>query len=139
MGQGRATRYDRAVQLLLRLLINAAALWVATQLITGITAPADWRLLLVVALVFGVLNAFIKPVLLILSLPFLVITLGLFTFVINAVMLMLTSSVSGALGLGFHVAGFWPALLGSLVVSIISIALSVFVSSETAPPPPRRS
>ena len=125
--------------ILIRLLINAAALWVAAQLVSGITLPADWRLVLVVALVFGVLNAFIKPVLLLLSLPFLIVTLGLFTFVINALMLMLTSSLSGALGLGFQVAGFWPALLGALVVSIVSIALSTFASSE--PPPaqtPRR-
>lgn len=121
--------------LLIRLLINAAALWVATQLVGGITIGGDWRLLLVVALVFGVLNAFIKPVLLILSIPFLILTLGLFTFVVNAIMLMLTSEVCEALGLGFRVAGFWPALLGALVVSIVSIALSTFVASETRPAP----
>jgi putative membrane protein len=122
------------VTLLIRLLINAAALWVAAQLVSGIALPSDWRLVLVVALVFGALNAVMRPVLLILSIPLLILTLGLFTFVVNAIMLMLTSALSGALGLGFRVDGFWPALLGSLVVSIVSIALNTFVASEARPP-----
>jgi putative membrane protein len=128
------------VYLLLRLLINAAALWVATQVVSGITFTGDWRLMLVVALVFGVLNVALKPILLLLTLPFLIVTLGLFTFVVNAFMLMLTSAASDALGLGFHVNGFWAALFGALVVSLVSLALSMFVASETRPArPPNRS
>ena len=68
---------------LLRLLINAAALWAATRLVPGISFAGDWRLLLVVALVFGVLNAIVRPVLMLLTLPFLLVTLGLFTFILN--------------------------------------------------------
>ena len=117
------------MHLLLRLLINAAALWAATQLVPGISFMGDWRLLFVVALIFGILNALVRPVLFILTLPFLIVTLGLFTLVLNALMLWLTSAVSEALGLGFQVAGFWAAFLGALVVSVVSFALSLFVAS----------
>lgn len=112
-----------------RLLINAAALWAATRLIPGIVFDGDWRLLFVVALVFGVLNACVRPILTLLTLPLLIVTLGLFTFVLNALMLWLTSAVSDALGLGFHVEGFRAAFLGALVVTVVSFMLSLFVGS----------
>jgi putative membrane protein len=120
------------VRLLLRLLINAAALWVATQVVSGISFTGDWRLLLVVALVFGVLNALVRPILIVLTFPFLLLTLGLFTLVLNAFMLWLTSALSEALGLGFQVRDFWAAFLGALVVSIVSFALSVVLASDRA-------
>ena len=116
--------------MLWRLLINAAALWAATRLVPGISFDGDWRLLFVVALLFGLLNVLVRPVLKLLTLPFLIITLGLFIFVLNAVMLWLTSAISDALGLGFHVEGFWAAFLGALVVTVISFALSHFVGRE---------
>jgi len=116
------------MRLLIRLLINAAALWVAVRIVPGVSFAGDTRLLFVVALIFGVLNASLKPLLMILTLPFLLITLGLFTFVLNAFLLMITSALSGAMGLGFHVEGFMAAFLGALVVSIVSILLSMFVS-----------
>ena len=112
---------------LLRLLINAAALWVATRVVPGISFTGDWRLLLVVALVFGVLNVLVRPILMLLTFPILLVTLGLFTFILNAIMLWLTSAVSSALGLGFHVADFWAAFLGALVVSVVSFGLSLFL------------
>jgi putative membrane protein len=114
---------------ILRLLINAAALWAATQLVSGISYTGDWPMLFVVALVFGVLNLLVKPVLFFLTLPFFLITLGLFTLVLNAAMLWLTSALSEKLGLGFSVEGFRAAFLGGLVVSIVSFALSLFVKS----------
>ena len=114
---------------ILRLLINAAALWAATQLVSGISYTGDWPMLFVVALVFGVLNLLVKPILFFLTLPFFLITLGLFTLVLNAAMLWLTSALSEKLGLGFRVEGFWAAFLGALVVSIVSFALSLFVKS----------
>jgi putative membrane protein len=110
---------------LVRWLINAAALWVAVRLVSGVTFSGHWSLLLAVALVFGALNAVVRPVLKLLSLPLLIVTLGLFTFVINAVMLLLTSAVSGALGLGFRVSGFGAAFWGALAVSLVSLALSM--------------
>ena len=114
---------------LLRLLVNAAALWAATQLVSGISYTGEWPMLFVVALVFGVLNLLVKPVLFFLTLPFFLVTLGLFTLVLNAAMLWLTSALSETLGLGFMVEGFWAAFKGALVVSIVSFALSLFVKS----------
>jgi putative membrane protein len=121
------------ILLLIRLLINAAALWVAIQVVPGISFDGDWLPLLVVALVFGVLNASVRPFLALLTLPLLILTLGLFTLVLNALMLWLTGTVSNALGLGFHVGGFWAAFLGGLVISIVSTMLSYFVVSTAAP------
>jgi putative membrane protein len=117
------------MQIVWRLLINAAALWAATRLVSGISFDGDWRLLLAVALVFGVLNVAVRPILMLLTLPLFILTLGLFTFVLNAVMLWLTGSISDALGLGFHVAGFGAAFLGALVVTVVSFVLSLFVAS----------
>ena len=111
---------------LLQLLINAAALWVAIQLVDGISHTGSWWSLMLVALVFGVINASVRPLVKLLSLPILIVTLGVFIFVINALMLRLTSWVSGLLGLGFHVEGFWAAFLGGLIVSIVSLMLSIF-------------
>ena len=107
------------MKLLLRLLITAASLWVATKFVTGISFTGEnYGALLGVALVFGAVNVVVKPLLSFFSFPVVLLTLGLFLFVINALMLMLTSYLSSRLGFGFHVAGFVPALIGSLVVSI---------------------
>jgi putative membrane protein len=113
-----------------RLLINAAALWAATRIVDGISFSGNWRLLFVVALIFGMLNVLVRPLLKFLTFPLLILTLGLFTFVLNAFMLWLTSRVSDALDLGFHVAGFWPAFWGALVVTIVSFVLSLFVGRD---------
>jgi putative membrane protein len=118
------------MKMLLRLLINAAALWVATRLVEGISFDGTLPTLLGVALVFGVLNVLVRPILKLLTFPFFIITLGLFTFVLNGVMLLLTSAVSDALELGFHVRDFKTAFIGALVVSIVSFALSIFVPDD---------
>ena len=123
--------------MLWRLLINAAALWAATRLVPGIAFDGDWRLLFVVALLFGLLNVLVRPILKLLTLPFLIITLGLFIFVLNAVMLWLTSAISDAMGLGFHVEGFRAAFLGALVVTVVSFVLSLFVGKEERRAPRR--
>jgi putative membrane protein len=112
---------------LTRLIVNALALWVATRLVTGVTFAGGWAAFFGVTLVFGVVNAFIRPLLKILTFPIIIVTLGIFALVINGLMLMLTSSLSAALGLGFHVSGFWPAFWGALVVSIVSTLLSMLV------------
>jgi putative membrane protein len=122
------------MRFLIRLLINAAALWIATRLVSGITASSDPATFIAVALVFGLLNALVGPLLRMLTCPLMILTLGFFTFVINAVILLLTSAVAGRFGLGFHVAGFWSAFWGALVVSIVSVLLSIFVRE----PDPRR-
>ena len=109
---------------LLRLLLNAAALWVAVRLVHGISFQGGAMAFLGVALVFGVVNAVAKPLLQIFSVPLLLLTLGLFGLVINALVLWMTSGLSGALGLHFHVAGFSAAFLGALVVSVVNLLLS---------------
>ena len=118
------------MRFLVRVLINAAALWVAVRLVPGIHFRGTALQLLGIALVFGALNAVIRPVLMVLSIPFIVLTLGLFTLVLNGVILMLTSGLSGALGLAFHVAGFWSAFWGAIVVSIVSMILTLLVREE---------
>ena len=117
------------MHILWRLVINALALWVATQVVNGITFKGDWLLLVGVSLVFGVLNVVVRPILKFLTLPFFFITLGLFTFVLNAFMLWLTGVVSMALGFGFDVDGPGAALVGGLVVTVVSFALSLAVKS----------
>jgi putative membrane protein len=113
--------------LLVRLIINAAALFVAVQLIPGMHFVGGVGKLLLVALVFGLVNAVVRPVLTLLSCPLIVVTLGLFLLVINALMLGLTSWLSTRLDLGFHVDGFWPALIGGLVIGLVSTVLTLFV------------
>ncbi|MEW5745320.1 MAG: phage holin family protein [Nitrospirota bacterium] len=115
---------------LIRLLINAFALWVAAKAVPGISHHGSSVMLLLVALVFGLLNAFVRPLLKLLTLPLLLLTLGLFILMLNSIMLWLTGSVSEALGLGFRVAGFWPAFWGALVISVINIIFSLFVPEE---------
>ncbi|WP_377270295.1 phage holin family protein [Peterkaempfera sp. SMS 1(5)a] len=109
-------------------LINAAAIWVAAWIVDGISLSggSTWHKVLtavLVALVFGVVNWIIKPVVKLLSLPLFILTLGLITFVINGLMLWLTSWASGRLSLDFHVDGVWTALLGALIISIVSWGL----------------
>ena len=118
------------MNVVVRLLINAAALWAATRFVDGVSFDGDWRLLLAVALVFGALNVVVRPILKLLTFPFLILTLGLFIFVLNALMLWLTGAVSDAAGLGFHVRGFRAAFLGALVVSVVSFLLSLFVGGD---------
>ena len=118
--------------LLLRLIINAVALLITAWVIPGIhlgtagphPTTHDWVTLLIVALIFGAVNAVLRPILVVLSLPLEIITLGLFIFVINAFMLLLTSWIAQGLGLGFRVDKFLPALLGALIISIVSFILS---------------
>jgi putative membrane protein len=116
---------------IVRTLVNAAALYVATRFVSGVTYSGDWLPFMGVAIVFGVVNAFIGPVAKLLTLPLIVVTLGIFSLVVNGLMLWLTSSISGTLGLGFHVAGFWAAFWGALVVSIVSILLTIVVKDAS--------
>lgn len=118
---------------LIKLLVNAAALWVATAIVPGVNYTGGTPGLFAVALIFGVINAVIRPVTKLLTCPIILLTLGLFTFVVNGLMLWLTSSLSEGLGLAFHVAGFWPAFWGALVVSLVSVLLSFLVPDWRAP------
>lgn len=110
---------------LVRLLTNAAALWVATQVVPGVSYSGEWLPFFAVALVFGGINATLRPLLKLLTCPLILLTLGLFALVVNGLMLWLTGSLSQSLGLGFQVSGFWPAFFGGLVVSIVSTLISI--------------
>ena len=120
---------DRLVQLL----INAAALYVAVLLVDGLDfdfgQPNAWLEFGLVALIFGVVNTFLKPVLRILTLPITMVTLGLFLLVLNALLLLLVGWISDQLGLGLTVDGFLAAMLGSIVISIIGFLLSLVIGA----------
>jgi putative membrane protein len=115
---------------LIRLIVTAVALWAAVYLVPGIEHGGPWIHLLAVAVIFGLVNAIIRPILLALTCPLVLLTLGLFIFVLNALMLWLTGLLSSALGLGFRVEGFLPALIGGLVVGIVSTVLNIFVGRD---------
>jgi putative membrane protein len=115
------------MRFLLRLLINAAALWLAVKIVPGITYSGEWLPFFGVALVFGLVNAFIRPLVKLLTLPIIFLTLGLFALVVNGMMLMLTAWLSNKLAMNFQVSGCWTATLGALVVSIVSALLSMFL------------
>jgi len=119
--------------IVIKVLVNGAALWVAALVLDGIRfgedrAPLSQQLMtiLVVAAIFGLINAFIKPVLKLFSLPFIILTLGLFSLVVNALMLQLTSWFADQLGLAFQVEEFfWDAVLGSIVITFVSMVLNL--------------
>lgn len=114
---------------LLRWIINGLALGFAAWFFAGIEVT-DWITLIPVALVFGLVNAVIRPILALLTCPLILLTLGLFTLVINALMLQLTSWLSGQFGLGFHVAGFGTAFWGALMISVVSFILSLVLGEK---------
>ena len=113
------------MKILWRLVLNAAALWIAAELIPGIVFEGDWFDLLILAVIFGLVNAFVRPIARLLTFPITVLTLGLFTFVVNAFMLMLTAAIAGSLSIdGEFGEQFLTALLAAVVISIVSVVLS---------------
>jgi putative membrane protein len=118
------------VNFLLRLLVNAAALYIATRIVDGVHFEGDWLTLFTVALIFGVVNAIIKPVTKFVTFPLIILTLGLFLLVINGLMLVLTSRISGWFDLGFTVSGFRAAFLGALVVSVINALAGLVIGDS---------
>jgi len=112
--------------LVVRLLINAGALWAAARWVEGLSLNGSFANILLVALLFGLVNAVVKPIVRFLSFPLIIVTLGLATFAINGAMLWLTSLLTSHLG----VADFRAALLGSLVISLVSWLLSVLLPDE---------
>ena len=116
---------------LLRFIINALALCLAVWLVPGLEYTGTPAGFLILAAVFGVVNAILRPLLMILTCPLVVITLGLFTLVINAILLMATGALSHHLGLGFSVSGFWAALLGGIIVGLASTVLALTIKDRT--------
>ncbi len=114
------------VKLILRIVINALAIWVASLIVSGITLAGGIWGIIVVSVIFGLINGLIKPIIKLFSLPLIVVTLGLFTLIINALLFWLTSWLTSYL----VVDGFIPALIGSVIVSLVSWLLSMFLDDD---------
>jgi putative membrane protein len=125
------------MRLLIRWVITALAILAAAWLVPGITIAEDansWTAVFVMAAVFGLVNAFIRPLLTLLSCPLVLLTLGVFMLVINAICFSLSSWIAqNWFGVGFVIDGFWPAFFGAIVVSIVSFLLSLFLPDENEP------
>lgn len=120
------------MRLILRWIITALALFVAALVVPGIKVDGGgWVAYAVMAAVLALLNAVVRPILKLLSCPLIILTLGLFVLVINAVVLLLAAYVANSLlGVNFQIDGFWPAFWGSLIVSIVSVVLSAVVRDD---------
>ncbi|MBB2923447.1 phage holin family protein [Cellulomonas cellasea] len=117
----------------LRVLINGVAIWLATLVLSGLTVVGGDStaeragIVLLVALIFGIVNAVVKPLVSFLSFPLYILTLGLFTLVVNALMLMLTAWITERADWGLRIDDFWTALIGALIIAVVSFVLSVVV------------
>ena len=121
-----------AIALVIKVLVTAVALWVCTFLVDGIAVGGSDQAtrigtLIVVALIFGLVNAVIKPVIKTIGCAFYVLTLGLIGLVVNALLFLLVGWISDRLGLPFEVAGFWPAFWGAIVVAIVGFILHLII------------
>ncbi|HEY2641295.1 MAG TPA: phage holin family protein [Streptosporangiaceae bacterium] len=126
------------MKLLLRILIPAVALYVAHLLVSGIelTGSSAWKkaaTLIVVALIFGLVNAVLKPIIKTIGCLFYVFTLGLIGLVVNGLLLWLSSWVAGELSLPFHITGFWPAFWGAIIVGVVAWLLNLIFDERAAP------
>ena len=110
----------------IRLLVNALALWAAAAVVSGITLSGGYGEILIVALIFGILNAILKPILVIFSIPFLIVTLGLFALILNGAMLLITARLTDHL----VVSGLGAAILGSIVISLVTMLLGKTLEDE---------
>jgi len=124
-----------AVDLLIRAVLNAVGVWAAVLIVDGVDVEARTTAgrigtYLLVGLIFGLVNAFIRPVAQLISLPLIVLTLGLFALVVNALMFWLVSAISGGIGVPFRVDGFWAAFWGAIVAGIVSWVLSLVVRTD---------
>jgi putative membrane protein len=124
---------------LLHWILNAAALWVAAAVIPGLDFTGGPGKLLLVAAVFGIVNSTLRPLLTILTCPLIILSLGLFTLVINALMLLVTGWLSESWSLGFAVSGFWAAFFGGLVVGLVSMIVSLGLKEKKSPVVSRQS
>ncbi|GAB4504345.1 MAG: phage holin family protein [Anaerolineales bacterium] len=115
---------------ILRWAINAIALFVAVRFVPGIHLQSGWASIIWLALIFGLINAFLRPLLKLLTCPLIVLTLGLFTLLINTFLFWLTAQIGQTFGIGFTLDGFWPAFLGALVVSLVSLVMSLILKDE---------
>jgi putative membrane protein len=120
------------VGFLIRIVVNAIALWITTLVVPGIdvtgkSTTSDVLTVLAVALIFGIVNAVLKPIIHVVGCVFYILTLGLFALVVNALLFLLTEWVADKLDLPFNVDGFWPAFWGAIVMAVVSWLLSLII------------
>ena len=120
------------MKLLIRWLVTSIALVVAAWIVPGIRVQSDsWKVFAAMAVILGLVNAIIRPILKVLSCPLIILTLGLFVLVINGITLLLASWIArNWFGVGFYVDGFLPAFLGALIVSLVSVALTALLGED---------
>ncbi len=124
------TEKEVAVGIVIKILINAAALWVAVQVVPDLDFDGTIPALLGIALVMGVINAVVRPILQVLSFPLILLTLGLFLLVVNAITLAIVVAVSGALELGLSSGGFGATFLGALIISLVAWGLETLTGTR---------
>jgi putative membrane protein len=118
------------IAFVIRWVILALAVWVAAELVDGIELEG-WKSILAVSLILGLLNAYVKPVLKVITLPITILTLGIFLIILNALLLLLTEWIAGRIDdLNFAIDGFWPAVLGALIISVVTFIVTRFVDEE---------
>jgi putative membrane protein len=110
--------------LILKIMINALSIAVAVKFIDGIVFTGEWWKMIIIGAVFGIVNSLLKPIVTIFTFPLIILTLGLFTLIVNTLMLIITAKLSIPLELGLSIYGFWPAFKGALIISLVSIMLS---------------
>lgn len=108
----------------LRIMINALSIAVAVKIVDGLTFTGEWWKMIIIGAVFGIINTLIKPLVTLFAFPLIILTLGLFTLIVNALMLLITVKLSDPLNLGIQMNGFWSAFWGAVMISIVSIILS---------------
>jgi putative membrane protein len=124
------------VGFLIRVVVNAIALWVTTLVVSGIdlsgkSTTTNILTLLAVALIFGVVNAILKPIIHVVGCVFYILTLGLFALVVNALLFLLTDWIAGELDLPFNIDGFWPAFWGAIVMAVVSWLISLVIPDRS--------
>ena len=115
---------------ILRWAINAVAIFLTVRFVPGISLQSGWVSVIWLALILGLVNAFLRPLLKLLTCPLIIVTLGLFTLLINTFLFWLTGQIGRFIGIYLTINGFWPAFLGGLVVSVVSVVMTLILKDE---------
>ena len=118
------------IRFILRWAINSVAIFLAVRFVPGISLQSGWVSVIWLALILGLVNAFLRPLLKLLTCPLIILTLGLFTLLINTFLFWLTGQIGQFIGIHMTINGFWPAFFGGLVVSVVSVVLTLILKDE---------
>jgi putative membrane protein len=115
---------------ILRWAINAIAIFLAVRFVHGISLQSGWVSVVWLALILGLVNTFLRPLLKLLTCPLIIVTLGLFTLLINTFLFWLTSQIGQVIGIHLLINGFWPAFFGGLIISVVSVIMTLILKDE---------